>query len=40
MSAIWAFESIENKHILYRGKDFMKRFLEYLREHAKSVIDF
>ena len=40
MSAFWAFKNIENKHILYCGKDFMKKFCEPLREHAKNKIDF
>ena len=40
MSAIWAFDHIENKHTLYRGKDCMKKFCESLREHAKNIIDF
>ena len=26
MSTIWAFDHIENKHTLYRGKDCMKKF--------------
>ena len=26
MSTIWAFNNIENKHTLYRGKDCMKKF--------------
>ena len=30
MSAIWAFDHIENKHILYRGKDCMKKFWDSL----------
>ena len=40
MSTIWAFDSIENKHTLYRGEDCMKTFCESLRDHAKSIIDF
>ena len=40
MSTIWAFDYIENKHTLYRGKDSVKKFCEYLREHAKNIIDF
>ena len=36
----WAFDHIENKHNLYRGKDCMKNFCETLREHLKNVIDF
>ena len=31
MSTIFSFRSIENKHDVYRGKDSMKRFCEYLR---------
>ena len=26
MSTIWAFDHIENKHTLYRGKDCMEKF--------------
>ena len=40
MSTMWAFENIENKHILYRGEDCMKNFYESLREHATNIIDF
>ena len=40
MSQIWGFNHIEDKHTLYRGKDRMKKFCEYSREHAKSIIDF
>ena len=40
MSTIWAFDHIENKHTLYHGKDYMKKFCESLREHAKNIIDF
>ena len=38
MSTIWAFHHIENKHDLYRGKDFMKKFCTSLREHTKNII--
>ena len=40
MSTIWAFDDIENKHTLYRGKDCMKKLCKSLREHAKNIIDF
>ena len=40
MSTIWAFDSIENKHTLYRGEDCMEKFCTSLREHAKNIIDF
>ena len=32
MSTISSFKSIENKHNMYRGKDCMKTFCEFLRE--------
>ena len=31
--------SIENKHDAYRGKDCMKKFCEFLREHAMKIIN-
>ena len=31
MSTISSFKNIENKHDVYRGKDFMKTFCESLR---------
>ena len=34
------FDHIENRHILYRGKDCMKTFCTPLRKHAKNIIDF
>ena len=40
MSAIWGFDHIENKHILYCGKDCIKKFCTSLREHTKNIIDF
>ena len=40
MSRISSFKSIENKHIVYRGKDCMKKFCESLREHAMEIINF
>ena len=40
MSTISSFISIENKHDVYRGKDCMKRFCEFLREHALKIINF
>ena len=38
MSAIWAFDHIENKQTLYQGKDCVKTFCESLRQHAKNII--
>ena len=40
MSTISSFRSIENKHDVYRGKDCMKKFCEYLRENAMKIINF
>ena len=40
MSTISSFRSIENKHDVCRGKDCMKRFCEFLREHAMKIINF
>ena len=40
MSTISSYRSIENKHDLYRGKDCMKKFCEFLREHAIKIIKF
>ena len=34
MSMISSFRSIENKHDVYRGKDCVKKFCEYLTEHS------
>ena len=36
MSTISSFKNIENKH---RGKDFMKKFCESLREHTMKIIN-
>ena len=40
MSGISSFRSIENKHDVYRGKDCIKKFCEFLREHAMKIIIF
>ena len=40
MSSVLAFDHIEKKRNLYRGKDCMKKFCEYLRKYAKNIIDF
>ena len=40
MSTISSLKSIENKHNVYRGKDYMKEFCEYLREQAMKIINF
>ena len=39
MSTISLFRSIENKHDVYRGKDCMKKFSEFLREHVMKIIN-
>ena len=38
MCTIWSFESIENKHGVYRGKDCY--YYESLREHSVGIINF
>ena len=40
MSTVLSFKSIKNKHNVYRGKNYMKHFCEYLREQAMKVINF
>ena len=40
MSTISSFKYIENKHDAYRGKEFMKKFCESLKEYAKKIIKF
>ena len=39
MSTISSFRTIENKHDVYRGKDCMKKFSEFLREQAMKIIN-
>ena len=40
MSTISLFRSIVNKHDVYRGIIFVKKFCESLREHAMKTINF
>ena len=40
LSTIQVFDHLKNKHSLYRGKDCMKESCKFLKEHAKSIIDF
>ena len=40
MSTISLFKDIENNHYVYRGKDCMKKFWEFLRQHAMKIINF
>ena len=40
MFTISSFRRIENKHDVYRGKDCMKKFCEFLREHPMKIINF
>ena len=37
MLTISSFRSIENKHDVYRGKNCMKKFCEFLREHTMKI---
>ena len=40
MSTKSSFESKENRHDVYRGKDSMRKFCEYFREHAIKTNNF
>ena len=40
ISTIWAFNNIENKHILYCGGDYMKKLCSSLRQHAANILNF
>ena len=40
MSTIYSFRNIENKHDVYRSKDCMKKFCEFLTELAIKTINF
>ena len=40
ISTILLFKNIENKHDVYRGKDCMKKFCEFLREQVMKIINF
>ena len=40
ISTISFFRSIENRHDVYRGKDCMKKFCEFIREHLIKMINF
>ena len=40
MSKIWSFDGIENKHDVYRGEDFMKKFFESLGQHVMEIFNF
>ena len=40
MPTISSFKDIENKHDVCKGKDYMKKFCESLREHAMKIINF
>ena len=39
MPTISSFRGIENKHDLCRGKDYMKIFFEFFREHVLEIIN-
>ena len=40
MFTIYSFRSMKNKHDIYRAKDCLKKFCEFLREHAIKIINF
>ena len=39
MSTKLSLKSIENMHDVYRGKNCMKKFCKFLREHAIEIIN-
>ena len=39
MSTVSYFRSIDNKNDMYGGKDCMKIFFEFLREHAIKIFN-
>ena len=40
MPTISSFRSIENRHDVYRCKDCMRKFCEFLRKPAMKIINF
>ena len=40
MSAMSSFRGIENKHEVYGGKDWMKKFCKSLRQYAMKIINW
>ena len=40
MFTISSFKAIENKHDVYRGKESIKKFWEFLREHVIKTVNF
>ena len=40
VSIIYVFETIENRHNLYRGEDCIKKICSSLREHAANATKF
>ena len=36
---IYLYRNVESKHVVYRGKDCMKKFCEFLREHPMKTIN-
>ena len=40
MPMIQTFDGMQNKHDVYRGEDYMKKFCEFLREDTMKMIDF
>ena len=40
MFTVISFKCIRKKHDVYRGKDYMKKFCEHLREHTMKIINF
>ena len=40
MPTIWTFDSVDNKHDVYRGEHCTKNLCVSLRQHAREIINF
>ena len=40
ISTVSSLRSIDSKYHIYRGKDYIKKFCEFLTEHAIKIINF
>ena len=38
MSTIWTLDDVENEHDVYRCKDWIKKFCQFVSEHAIKII--
>ena len=40
MSTISSFKDIKNGHYVFKGKDCIIKFCEYLKKHTREITDF